>query len=393
MSFDQLAAELEQRRAEHLYRQRVVLQSPQQPEVIIDGKPYLAFSSNDYLGLANHPDVIAAFQKAANEAGVGGGASHLVNGHSHYHHALEEALAEFTGRSKALLFSSGFMANQGAITALMGKEDLILQDRLNHASLLDAGVLSGARSQRYLHNDAESLAARFERFSAKARRTLVVTDGVFSMDGDIADLPALMSCAKAQGAWTLVDDAHGIGVLGNEGRGTLDHFGLNETDVPVLMGTLGKAFGTYGAFVAGSEVLIETLIQHARSYIYTTSMPPAVAAASLASLKRIKADQWRRDHLASLIKQLRTGCEQLGFEMMPSSTPIQPILVGSADRALQLSEQLKAKGIWITAIRPPTVPAGSARLRITLSAAHTEQQVDRLLVALSEVVSSKVATQ
>ncbi|RVU30371.1 8-amino-7-oxononanoate synthase [Neptunomonas marina] len=383
MSFSDLAQELTLRKQQSLYRQRSVLASPQQPEVVLDGKPFLAFCSNDYLGLANHPDVVDALQRAANEFGVGGGASHLVNGHSHHHHALEEALAEFTGRPRVLLFSTGYMANLGVVNALLDKRDAVFQDRLNHASLLDAGLLSGARFQRYQHNDVAQLAARLAR--SDARRKLVVTDGVFSMDGDVAPLPALCHAAQEAQAWVMVDDAHGFGCLGQSGGGVAEHFQLTEEQVPVLVGTLGKGFGTAGAFVAGSEVLIETLIQFARTYIYTTSMPPAVAAATCKSLELLQKESWRREHLNALIERFRAGAQQLGFTLMDSQTPIQPIVVGDADKALKMSEQLKAQGIYISAIRPPTVPAGSARLRVTLSAAHTEAQVDRLLAALESV--------
>ncbi|WP_136680177.1 8-amino-7-oxononanoate synthase [Neptunomonas sp. XY-337] len=383
MSFSDLAQELTLRKQQSLYRQRSVLASPQQPEVVLDGKPFLAFCSNDYLGLANHPDVVDALQRAANEFGVGGGASHLVNGHSHHHHALEEALAEFTGRPRVLLFSTGYMANLGVVNALLDKRDAVFQDRLNHASLLDAGLLSGARFQRYQHNDVAQLAARLAR--SDARRKLVVTDGVFSMDGDVAPLPALCRAAQEAQAWVMVDDAHGFGCLGQSGGGVAEHFQLTEEQVPVLVGTLGKGFGTAGAFVAGSEVLIETLIQFARTYIYTTSMPPAVAAATCKSLELLQKETWRREHLNALIERFRVGAQQLGFTLMDSQTPIQPILVGDADKALKMSEQLKAQGIYISAIRPPTVPVGSARLRVTLSAAHTEAQIDRLLAALEAV--------
>lgn len=383
MSFDQLKAELEARRAQSLYRERRLLQSPQTPEVQVDGKTYLAFCSNDYLGLANHPEVIKSLQRAAEQYGVGGGASHLVNGHSMPHHELEEALAEFTGRPRALLFSTGYMANLGAVNGLLNKSDAVFQDRLNHASLLDAGLLSGARFQRYLHNDPASLKQRLAK--SEARRKLVVTDGVFSMDGDVADLPALCAETKAAGGWMMVDDAHGFGCLGKQGGGCVEQYGLGMDDVQVLVGTLGKGFGTAGAFVAGSEELIETLIQHARTYIYTTSMPPAVAAATLTSLKLLRTESWRRDKLNRLISRFRSGCEQLGLELMDSPTPIQPIMVGEADKAMTMSAMLAQEGIFISAIRPPTVPQGSARLRVTLSAAHSEQQVDRLLDALDKV--------
>jgi len=380
MSFD-LRARLAERRAADLYRQRPLLQSPQGPLVVVDGQPLVAFCNNDYLGLANHPEVIAAWRAGAERWGVGGGASHLVVGHSTPHHELEEALAELTGRPRALLFTTGYMANLGAVTALVGQGDTVLQDRLNHASLLDAGLLSGARFSRYLHNDAASLEKRLEKAVGD---TLVVTDGVFSMDGDVADLPALARTAKARGAWLMVDDAHGFGTLGATGGGVVEHFGLSLEDVPVLVGTLGKGFGTAGAFVAGSDDLIEALVQFARPYIYTTSQPPALACATLKSLELLRTEHWRREHLATLISQFRTGAEQLGLELMDSFTPIQPIMIGSSHRALKLSQMLRERGLMVTAIRPPTVPAGSARLRVTLSAAHTEAQVQLLLNALAE---------
>ncbi|EKT4522950.1 8-amino-7-oxononanoate synthase [Pseudomonas putida] len=380
MAFD-LAARLAERRAADLYRQRPLLETPQGPEVVVDGQALLAFCSNDYLGLANHPEVVAAWRTGAKRWGVGGGASHLVIGHSSPHHEVEEALAELTGRPRALLFSTGYMANLGAITALVGQGDTVLQDRLNHASLLDGGLLSGARFSRYLHNDAASLASRLAKATGN---TLVVTDGVFSMDGDLADLPALARAARARDAWLMVDDAHGLGTLGANGGGIVEHFGLGVEEVPVLIGTLGKACGTAGAFVAGSEELIEALVQFARPYIYTTSQPPALACATLKSLELLRRERWRREHLEALIRQFRRGAEQIGLDLMDSPTAIQPILIGDSARALQLSRMLRERGLLVTAIRPPTVPAGSARLRVTLSAAHSEAQVQLLLNALAE---------
>lgn len=380
MSFA-LAARLAERRAANLYRQRPLLDSPQGPLVKVDGHELLAFCSNDYLGLANHPQVIEAWRAGALRWGVGGGASHLVIGHSTPHHELEEALAEFTGRPRALLFSTGYMANLGAVTALLGQGDTVLEDRLNHASLLDAGLLSGARFSRYLHNDATSLTNRLDK---AVGNTLVVTDGVFSMDGDLAELPALCSAAKAKGAWVMVDDAHGFGPLGASGGGIVEHFGLGQDDVQVLVGTLGKAFGTAGAFVAGSEELIDTLVQFARPYIYTTSQPPALACATLKSLELLRSENWRREHLQALIKRFREGAQSIGLELMDSATPIQPILIGDSARAMRLSQLLRERGLLVTAIRPPTVPAGSARLRVTLSAAHSAAHLERLLEALAE---------
>ncbi len=386
MGFDLDTALLE-RRKHNLYRSRRVIAGPQQPQVVVDGCPMLSFCSNDYLGLANHPDVIAAFQHAANDYGVGSGASHLVTGHSHAHHQLEEALADFTGRPRALLFSNGYMANLGVISALLGKGDAVFQDRLNHASLLDAGLLSGARFQRFLHCNPESLEQKLA--TSNGHRKLVVADGVFSMDGNIAPIKEYANVAQKHDAWLMVDDAHGFGTIGNGGRGSLEHFGLSLKDVPILIGTLGKAFGTAGAFVVGSKNLIETLIQFSRTYIYTTSIPPALAIATLASLKILKNEQWRRDHLQSLIHQFRHGCEQLGLPLMDSTTPIQPIIVGTAEQAVVLSEKLAEHHILVTAIRPPTVPSGSSRLRITLSAAHTESDVNRLLAALERLTTKE----
>ena len=383
MSFD-LSARLAERRAAHLYRQRPLLESPQGVQVTVDGQQLLAFCSNDYLGLASHPQVAEAMQEGVRRWGVGGGASHLVVGHSTAHHALEDALAEFTGRPRALLMSSGYMANLGAITALVGQGDTVLQDRLNHASLLDAGLLSGARFSRYLHNDPHSLAQRLTRASGN---TLVVTDGVFSMDGDLAELPALCRTARSAGAWVMVDDAHGFGCLGDSGGGIVEHFGLGLEEVPVLVGTLGKSFGTAGAFIAGSEELIETLIQFARPYIYTTSQPPALAWATLRSLRLLREESWRREHLRALISRFRAGASELGLQLMDSPTPIQPLLIGDSERALQLSAGLRRRGILISAIRPPTVPRGTARLRVTLSAAHEEADVDRLLEALQQTLA------
>lgn len=384
MSFD-LASRLAERRAAHLYRQRPLLESPQGVQVKVDGQSLLAFCSNDYLGLASHPQVAEAMIEGVSRWGSGGGASHLVVGHSAAHHQLEEALAEFTGRPRALLMSSGYMANMGAITALVGQGDTVLQDRLNHASLLDAGLLSGARFSRYLHNDPQSLALRLGKASGN---TLVVTDGVFSMDGNLAKLPELCTTARQQGAWVMVDDAHGFGCLGATGAGIVEHYGLGLDEVPVLVGTLGKSFGTAGAFIAGSEELIETMIQFARPYIYTTSQPPAVAWATLKSLQLLREESWRREQLTTLIKRFRDGAGALGLQLMDSPTPIQPLLIGDSERALQLSAGLRERGIMVGAIRPPTVPQGTARLRVTLSAAHSASDIDRLLEALQDTLAS-----
>lgn len=381
-----LRGALQERRAYSLYRRRSTLESAQGVEIIRNGKPYISFCSNDYLGLANHPKVIEAFNCAAKVYGVGSGASHLVSGHSFEHHALEKELAEYTRRPRALLFSSGYMANVGVINALVKNGDAVFQDRLNHASLIDGGLLSSADFRRFKHNDVHHLERQLSQ--SKARRKLIVVDGVFSMDGDFADLRSMAALAKNYNAWLMVDDAHGFGCLGEKGCGTVEHFKLNNDDVPILIGTLGKAFGTFGAFVAGSETLIETLIQFSRTYIYTTALPPAIAAATRASLAILRGEPQRREHLNLLIKLFRKGCRDLNLNIMESSTPIQPIMIGDPCTAINISRALEDKGIWVGAIRPPTVPEGTARLRVTFSAEHTVDHVTSLLSALAEAFNA-----
>ena len=376
-----LAAALTERRELHRYRVRRTLDSATGASARVDGKAFLLFCSNDYLGLANHPALISAMQKAADDVGVGSGASHLVCGHSRYHHQLEDRLAELTGRDRALLFSTGYMANLGVIAALVGRGDAVFEDRLNHASLLDGGLLSGARFQRFAHNDVAELERRLKK--TESGRKLVVVDHVFSMDGDLAPLSALVDTCRENEAWLMADDAHGFGVLGENGAGCADF--VDQDALPILMATLGKAIGGFGAFVAGSEALIESLIQFARPYIYTTAMPPAVAAANLAALELLESEAWRREKLQTLIQRFRQGAGQLGLPLMASDTAIQPLLVGPDDLALAMSRALEEKGILVSAIRPPTVPEGTSRLRITLSAAHSEAQVDQLLDALEDV--------
>ncbi len=375
-----LRLQLERLQQQDLFRQRKVLETAQSVQVSIDGALKINFSSNDYLGLANHPLVVQAFQEAANRWGVGSGSAHLVCGHSIEHHALELELAEFCGRERALLFSTGYMANLGVISTLVGKGDTVFEDRLNHASLLDGALLSRAHFKRYHHADHDHLETLLA--SSNSNNKLIVTDGVFSMDGDLASLPDLAKAALAHNAWLMVDDAHGLGVVGAHGGGVVEQFNLSVEQVPILIGTLGKAFGTSGAFVAGSEPLIEILLQKARTYIYTTAQPPALAAATRASLTLLIAEQWRREKLNALIAVFRRGAQQLGLSLMASATPIQPILVGDSARAMAIGNRLFEQGFLVSAIRPPTVPKGSARLRVTFSAEHTECQVEQLLIAL-----------
>jgi 8-amino-7-oxononanoate synthase len=355
----------------------------------IGGRAVVNFCSNDYLGLARHPEVSAALIAVATREGVGSGASHLVTGHGLEHERLEEALADFTRRPRALLFSSGYLANLGVIAALAQRGDLLLEDRLDHASLIDAGRVSGARLRRYPHGDAAAAeAALAANGSANA---VLATDGVFSMDGDLAPLPALGAATRRHGAWLVVDDAHGLGVLGPGGRGSVEHFGLDTNDVPLLIGTLGKAFGTCGAFVAGDAEVIEYLLQSCRTYRYTTAPPQALAAATLAALRVADRDRWRRERVLALTRRFRSAAMRAGIALGSSPTPIQPLRIGDAGRALAVSRGLFERGYWVTAIRPPTVPAGTARLRVTLSAAHTEAQVDGLVTALAESLAESLA--
>jgi len=377
-----LQQNLQQRQRAQLYRRREVVTSAHGVEVMLGNERLLAFCSNDYLGLANHPAVVQALQQGAARYGAGAGASHLVSGHGVAHHALEEELADFVGAERALLFSTGYMANLGIVSALVSRHDTVFEDRLNHASLIDAARLARAKVVRYPHLDHAVLATLMAQAKQPA---LITTDAVFSMDGDTAPLAELTALAARHGARVLADDAHGLGVLGASGRGSFEAQGIKSGPPAILMGTLGKALGTFGAFVAGEAALIETLIQHARTYIYTTALPPAVAEATRASLKIVNDEPWRRAHLRALIARFRAGAAQSGLPIAASETPIQLVIVGATDAALAASDALRSRGIWVPAIRPPTVPVGSARLRITLSAAHTVEHVDRLLDALTQL--------
>jgi 8-amino-7-oxononanoate synthase len=382
-------ARLQSHKNDGLFRHRRIIDSPQSTEIVCDGRQLLAFCSNDYLGLANDQRIKKAFIRGIERWGNGAGAAHLISGHSSAHHQLEEELATWLGRERALLFSTGYMANGGIINALMGRGDVVIEDRLNHASLIDAGLGSGAKLLRYPHADVQT--AELQLSNHKGKQMLLATDGVFSMDGDIAPLRELANVCRQHDALLLADDAHGLGVLGMQGRGSLDLEALSQQDVPLLMGTLGKGFGVFGAFVAGPEILVETIIQNARSYLFTTAAPSAMAEANRAALRCVIEDQWRRDKLAGLVTRFRSGAEQLGLQLMPSETPIQPILVGEADKALAMSRALEAQGVLVTAIRPPTVPRGSSRLRVTLSANHEEADIDRLLNAFEKIQVGEAA--
>ena len=412
-SLHNVLSELE---AEHQTRRRITVdgfaEAGNRLLTTVDGRTLVDFSSNDYLGLAHHPAVAAEMSACAFRTGAGSAASHLITGHGIEHERLEEELAAFLGRERALLFSTGYMANLGVMTALAGRGELVLLDRLSHASIIDGALLSGARFKRYAHGD---VAAAEQAMTESADEVAVVaTDGVFSMDGDIAPLRELATAATASKAWLVVDDAHGIGVLGANGRGSLEHCGLSTDDVPVLVGTLGKALGSFGAFVAGSHDLIEFLIQKARPYIYTTALPQPVAAATRKALEIAQRENWRRGRVMTLTARFRRAASRAGIPLLnaeapmrperrqpgapirperaiPADTPIQPIVLGSSEAALSAQQSLLRAGFRVVAIRSPTVPRGSERLRITLSAAHTEEQVDGLVEALSQILSRQPA--
>ena len=383
MIYHELQGQLDALRKGGLERRRRTLQAPCGPLARVAGRELISFCSNDYLGLANDPALIAAACAGAQTWGVGSGASHLVSGHLEPHQALEERLAAFTGFPRALLFSTGYLANLGIVPALVGRGDAVFADKLNHASLIDAMQLARADSQRYAHGDLAALERLLAGSSAK--RKLIVSDAVFSMDGDLAPLPGLLELAERFDAWLLVDDAHGFGVLGAQGRGSLAHFAIPAVPRILYMGTLGKAAGAAGAFVAANDVVIEWLVQRARTYMFTTGASPVMASALLASIDLIEQGDARRRHLRQLAAQLQAGLADTRWRLMASPTAIQPLLIGDNFEALRIADALFAGGLWVPAIRPPTVPKGSARLRISLSAAHSEAQLARLVEALRKL--------
>jgi len=369
-----------------LARRRRTVESADGPHLTVEGRRYLAFCSNDYLGLAHHPALIEAACRGAERYGVGAGASALISGHTEAHEALEARLARFVRLPRALHFGAGYLANLGLVAALAGRGGTVFSDELNHACLVDGARLSRAEVQVYPHLDVAALGRLLE--SCTTAEKLVATDAVFSMDGDLAPLPELLELCERHDAWLVVDDAHGFGVLGERGRGALSHFGIASPRI-AYMGTLGKAAGVHGAFVAGEEVLIEWLVQRARTYVFTTASPPLLACALMASLELIEAEEHRRTRLRELIERVKTKLEGLQWRLGASETPIQPLIVGDNRAALELAEGLRERGIWVPAIRPPTVPAGSARLRIALSAAHNAEHVDELAAALHELARGK----
>ncbi|MEO6075231.1 MAG: 8-amino-7-oxononanoate synthase [Dokdonella sp.] len=379
-----LAAAQAQRASEGLLRRLRSAEDSSAGMITLGGQRLVNFASNDYLGLAHDPRVVEALRNGAKRFGVGAGAAHLLGGHHLAHEELEHELAQWTGREKALLFSTGYMANLGVVSALLGAGDRCVQDKLNHASLIDAARLTGCELRRYRHADVDG--ARQQLDAPESAALLLATDGVFSMDGDIAPLRELADAAKASSATLMVDDAHGIGVIGGSGAGSLEHAGVSADDAPILMATLGKALGTFGAFVAGSTELIDGLVQFARSHVYTTALPPALAAATRVAVSIARDDHERRAKLHHNIATFRAAAEARGLSLMPSTTPIQPLLVGSSEAASALSQQLEQAGYFVPAIRPPTVPADAARVRITLSAAHDEEQIEVLVTTLASTL-------
>jgi len=386
--FARLTAAHAQRARDDLLRRVRTIEQVDGPRIVIDGKALLNFASNDYLGLAQHPAVREALTQAAVRWGVGATAAHLLGGHREEHAALEERLARWTGRERALLFSTGYMANLGVLGALLRDGDVCVQDKLNHASLLDGARLCGAQLKRYRHADLASARQQLQAHAGAA--ALLASDGVFSMDGDLAPLVELAALCKKEQALLMIDDAHGIGVLGVNGAGCAAV--LTQDEAPILMATLGKALGIAGAFVAGSAALIDGLVQFARTYVYTTAMPPALAAAASAAVDIARADRARRERLHERIAQFRDGAAKRGVTLMDSPSAIQPVLIGASAAAVAAARQLEAAGFYVPAVRPPTVPAGAARLRVTLSAAHTESDVARLLDALALVLQRAEAT-
>jgi 8-amino-7-oxononanoate synthase len=379
-----LQKELEQRRVDGLLRQRRLLDSPQAEHIIANQKPYLSFCSNDYLGLANCPELIAAMQKAAGDSGVGSGASNLITGHHRYHDSLEKQLARFVDMPAALLFSTGYMANIGVLGALAGRGDTIFADKLNHACLNDGAYFSYADFHRYPHNDVAALEKLLQ--ASKARHKLIAADAVFSMDGDIAPIPEYLALCEKYDAYLYLDDAHGFGVLGEHGQGSLNHFKIKSPRI-IVMATLGKAAGVAGAFVAGEQVVIDYLIQKAKSYVYSTPAPPALSATLSASVQLIEQGDDLRANLKTLIVYLKENLRLKKWKLLESDTAIQPLIIGSNEESLAVSEYLQTHGILVPAIRPPTVPTGTARLRISLSAAHRLDDVKQLVAAIHQAES------
>ena len=387
MSFSFIAEQLAQRKQQHLHRASVPITGKQARYIEVNGKQYLNFSSNDYLGLASDPLLVNAWKKGADLFGIGSGGSYLVTGYNKVHHDVTQQLQEWLGLEAVALFSSGYSANQALIKLLLSKNDLLVQDKINHASLMEAGSISAAKMQRFKHNDMQHLASILNTHQ-RAENKLIISEGVFSMDGDSAPINALKQQCTAHNAWLMIDDAHGLGVLGKEGKGTIVDQQLDNSDVNIYMATFGKALGVGGAFVSGSSQLIDYINNFSKPYIYTTGLPPAMVYCIGQAAHLAQTQQWRRDQLGELIHYFKHLSAHYEIPLMPSNTAIQPVLIGASDTALAVSQHLKDKGFWTTAIRPPTVAKGSARLRVTLTSQHQKQDIEILVKQIKQAIDA-----
>ncbi|WP_028865572.1 8-amino-7-oxononanoate synthase [Psychromonas aquimarina] len=389
MAFDFIEQQLKVRYQDGLYRKCTVADGQQGRYLIADNKTYLNFSSNDYLGLASDPALIKAWQKGAELFGVGSGGSFLVTGYNQAHAELTAQLKEWLGVEALALFSSGYSANQAVIKLLLNKHDLLIQDKLNHASLMEAGTLADCKMLRFRHNDTAHLTSLLNNHKEAEGNKLIISEGVFSMDGDTAPVQSLYQQAQENNAWLMIDDAHGLGVSGRNGQGSIVEAGLKNSDVQIYMATFGKALGVGGAFVAGSQSFIDYLTNFSKPYIYTTGLPPAMAYTITQATKMTESEQWRRDKLHSLIKTFRESAADKCIELGESQTAVQPVIIGDSRRTLNLAEKLKKLGFWTTAIRPPTVPVNSARLRITLTTNHEIEDLKMLIDAISRIINEQ----
>ncbi|WP_409439451.1 aminotransferase class I/II-fold pyridoxal phosphate-dependent enzyme [Psychromonas sp. GE-S-Ul-11] len=387
MSFSFISDQLTQQKAQHLYRKAVPVTGKQGRYIEVNGKSFVNFSSNDYLGLASEPALINAWKKGADLFGIGSGGSYLVTGYNQVHHDVIEQLKSWLNVDAISLFNSGYSANQAMIKLLLTKDDLLIQDKLNHASLMEAGIYSQAKMQRFKHNDMTHLSHVLSQ-NIQTDNKLIISEGVFSMDGDTAPIAALNSLAKQNNAWLMIDDAHGIGVLGKNGQGSVAHANQHQPDIDIYMATFGKALGVGGALVAGSTELIEFVNNFSKPYVYSTGLPPAMVYCIGEAAKLAEYQQWRRDHLSELIAYFKDLSYQYDIPLMPSNTAIQPILMGSSEQALHTSLWLKKQGIWTTAIRPPTVPRHAARLRVTLTVNHHKSDILFLVTKLKQAIDA-----
>jgi 8-amino-7-oxononanoate synthase len=387
--FSFIAEQLTQRKSQHLHRVSTPISGKQSRYIEVDGKQFLNFSSNDYLGLASDPALVNAWKKGADLFGIGSGGSYLVTGYNQVHHDVSQQLQEWLGVEAIALFNSGYSANQAIIKLLLSKDDLLIQDKLNHASLMEAGANSPVTMQRFKHNDMQHLDIILDKH-ADIENKLIISEGVFSMDGDCAPIHSLLAKSQSHRAWLMIDDAHGLGVLGKEGKGSASAQNIVNNDIDIYMSTFGKALGVGGAFVSGSAQFIDYISNFSKPYIYTTGLPPAMVYCIGASARLVQTQQWRRDHLSTLIAHFRSLAMQFDIPLSPSNTAIQPVLIGLSDIALKVSQTLKVAGIWTTPIRPPTVPNNTARLRVTLTVNHQKQDIEYLVRQIKQAIDANI---